>query len=255
MPKPLIYKIQKFSVHDGPGIRTTVFFKGCPLRCKWCHNPESQSFDEDPGQIGQAWQIPALLAELEKDRIFYEQSGGGVTLSGGEPMVQDMDYITALLRELKRKGISTAIDTCGEAPCENFEAVLPDADLFLYDLKLWNDKQHIAFTDVSNEQIRSNLSRLGRSGAKICLRLPLIAGLNDSLADMEELATWLDGEGVRPIFISLLPYHEYGNSKYARLGLGSPPCFDPPDQEHLHELKTFWERRGYQVAIGGAIEL
>jgi len=252
MPAPLIYKIQKFSIHDGPGIRSTVFFQGCPLRCKWCHNPESFSFG---GESGQEWSVPTLIEELEKDRIFYEESGGGVTLSGGEPMAQDMKYITELLQTLTRRGIRIAIDTCGEASWENFEAVLPYTDLFLYDLKLWDKERHIGFTGVSNEQIRLNLSRLGRSGAKICLRLPLIAGLNDSLADMEHIAAWLNAEGVRPIWISLLPYHEYGNSKYAQLGLESPPCFESPGQDRLYEIKAFWEHRGYQTAIGGAIEL
>ena len=255
MSGPLIYKIQKFSIHDGPGIRSAVFFKGCPLRCRWCHNPESWSFGNDPGQIGQEWTIPELIGELEKDRIFYEQSGGGVTLSGGEPMAQDIKYISALLRELNRKGISTAVDTCGYAPYENFEAVLPYTDLFLYDLKILNSKRHISLTQVPKEQILSNLSRLGRAGAKICLRLPLIAGLNDRLADMEKIAAWLEREGVRPVFVSLLPYHEYGNSKYARLGLESPDCFSPPGQDRLSEVKAFWEGRGYKTTIGGAIDL
>ena len=252
MSQGLIYKIQKFSIHDGPGIRSTVFFQGCPLRCKWCHNPESLSF---AGEQGQAWSIPALIAELEKDRIFYEESGGGVTLSGGEPMAQDMDYIAVLLRALKHRGIHTAIDTCGEAPYAHFEAILSDVDVFLYDLKLWDQKKHIAFTDVSNERILHNLSRLGRSGAQICLRLPLIAGLNDSLTEMEAITAWLAAEAVRPVFVSLLPHHAYGAHKYARLELESPPCFAPPQEERLREIKAFWERQGYQSAIGGAIDL
>ena len=251
---PLIYKVQKFSIHDGPGIRSAVFFKGCPLRCKWCHNPESLSFESESEQIGQEWSIPALILELEKDRVFYEQSGGGVTLSGGEPMAQDIEYIANLLRELTRKGIHTAVDTCGDAPFESFEAVLPYTDLFLYDFKLWDNKQHIAFTGISNERILSNLSRLGKSSAKICLRLPLIAGLNDCLRDIKNIADWLDEEGVRPIFINLLPYHEYGNSKYAQMGLKPPGRFSPPDGERLDEIKSFWEHRGYKATIGGAVD-
>jgi len=251
MSAPLIYKIQKFSVHDGPGIRSTVFFKGCPLRCKWCHNPESQSFGGEPGQT---WSILTLMEELEKDQIFYEQSSGGVTLSGGEPLAQDITYITTLLRELHRRGIHTTIDTSGAAPWENFEAALPHTDLFLYDLKLWNNKQHLAFTKAPNNQIQSNLSRLAQSGAKISLRLPLIAGLNDSLADMEQIARWLNQEGIRPISLNLLPYHEYGNNKYTQTGL-SPPSFTPPSQDHLHQLKAFWEHRGQKTAIGGTIHL
>ena len=261
MPEPLIYKIQKFSIHDGPGIRTTVFFKGCPLRCKWCHNPESQSFHiedmvDDSGnaeRIGHLWAISGLIRELEKDRVFYEETGGGVTLSGGEPMVQDMEYIVSLLCELKRRGISTAIDTCGDAPWENFKAVLPYTDLFLYDIKLWSDKLHKASVGVSNGRILSNLSRLGKSAAQIYLRFPLLAEVNDDLSDMENISLWLDSEGVCPVFISLLPYHAHGRSKYLRLGLDLPQEFTSPDAPRLAALKAFWERKGYRTGIGGSI--
>ena len=254
MHDTLIYKIQKFSIHDGPGIRSTVFFKGCPLRCQWCHNPESLHFDKSPDKIGKEWSIEALVKELEKDRIFYEESNGGITLSGGEPMAQNMNYIVTLLSTLQEKGIHTTIDTCGDVPYENFEAVLPYTDLFLYDLKLWNDKNHLTYTKRSNKQILSNLSCLGQSGVNICLRLPLIAGLNDSLAEMNQIADWLEQENIRPNSISLLPYHQLGNNKYIQLGLKPPTSFNPPSEEHLDEIKTFLKSKGYKVAIGGGTE-
>jgi len=238
-----IYKIQKFSIHDGPGIRTTVFFKGCPLRCLWCHNPESQPFGGDP-----AIPLNQLVAELEADRIFYDESGGGVTLSGGEPLAQDMDYIELLTKTLKSRGISAIIDTCGLVPYENFRRVLPYTDMFLYDLKLLDDVLHTTYTKASNERILANLAQLGRDKANICLRLPLLAGINDSLEDMEKIAAWLQDKGVNPAFISLLPYHLYGRNKYADLGLDAPPQFGTPDEAQLGVLKDFWQRREYRVS-------
>jgi len=247
----MIYKIQKFSVHDGPGIRTTVFFKGCPLRCLWCHNPESQSFE--PGHIGKKWPLPRLIAELEKDRIFYEESGGGVTLSGGEPLAQDMDYVKLLVQTLAERGISVVIDTCGDVPYESFRKILPYTDMFLYDLKFLDTHLHETFTGASNQRILSNLVRLGQEKIKICLRLPLLAGINDSLETMEAVNAWIDQNNIRPFFINLLPYHLYGRSKYADLGLEAPMEFQTPDQNRLDMLKDFWEQQGHPVGIGGHI--
>jgi len=237
-----IYKIQKFSIHDGPGIRTTIFFKGCPLRCLWCHNPESQPFG------GEKWPLNKLVAELEADRIFYDESGGGVTLSGGEPLAQDMDYIELLAKTLQSRGISVFIDTCGMVPYENFRRVLPYTDMFLYDLKLLDNDLHTTYTAASNERILSNLVQLGRDKANICLRLPLLGGINDSLEDMEKIAAWIEDNEVNPTFISLLPYHLYGRNKYADIGLDTPPPFDTPDEALLGVLKDFWQGKGYRVS-------
>ena len=261
MPEPIIYKIQKFSLHDGPGIRTTIFFKGCPLRCKWCHNPESQSFyienmNNGSGKaeaIGRQWTVSDIITELEKDRIFYDESGGGVTLSGGEPMAQDMSFVLALISELKGRGISVTIDTCGDVPCENFGAVIPYTDLFLYDLKLFEDHLHREYTGVSNKRILSNLSWICREKSSVCLRLPLLSGINDTIEDMIKIATWLDGEGAKPTFISLLPYHIYGRNKYAKLGANIPQKFSTPNEANLKRLKEFWETLGYKINIGGTM--
>ena len=249
MSEPLIYKIQKFSIHDGPGLRTTVFFKGCPLRCQWCHNPESQSFQHD--FIGIHWPIPKLLAELEKDRIFYDESGGGVTLSGGEPLAQDIGYIASLASALKNQGISVIIDTCGDVPFENFSAILSYADMFLYDLKLLDNNLHMSLTGVSNDRVLENLMLLSHEKAKICLRLPLLAGINDSLHDMEMLSAWLNNNDVRPIHINLLPYHLYGRNKYDSLDIDVPQAFNTPSQAQLEAIKAFWESQGYLTGIGG----
>ena len=262
MPQPLVFNIQRFSVHDGPGIRTTVFFCGCPLRCRWCHNPEGQAF---PGEgvisgaspasaAGSFWPVPALVGELEKDRIFYDESGGGVTLSGGEPLALDMGYIARLALELKRKGIHIAVDTCGDVPYESFRSALAWADLFLYDLKLLNDDLHISLTGASNRRILANLSLLGRDGAPIILRLPLLSGINDSIEDMESIADRLAAENVKPYFISLLPYHLFARGKYSDLNLAHQE-FSTPDAERLKILAEYWTQIGYPAGIGGGIKL
>ena len=253
----IIYKIQKFSIHDGPGIRTTVFLKGCPLRCQWCHNPESQSYEpeftDNLGHIGKEWPLPQLVAELEKDRIFYEESGGGVTLSGGEPLAQDIGYIKSLVQILKERGISVVIDTCGDVPYDNFCEVLPYTEMVLYDLKFLDPDLHKTFTGVCNERILSNFSKLGKEKCRICLRLPLLAGINDSLKNMEEIAVWLEENGIKPIFINLLPYHLYGRNKYADLGLSTPEEFQAPSHDRLEALRDFWERQGHPTGIGGHV--
>jgi len=226
-----------------------VFFKGCPLRCKWCHNPESQSFRQEG--YGKKWSLSKLVTELEKDRIFFDESGGGVTLSGGEPLAQDIDYIKSLASALKARGISVVIDTCGDVPFENFCAVLPYTDIFLYDLKLLDTDLHMTLTGVSNNRILTNLALLGREKTKICLRLPLLSGVNDTLQDMEKIAIWLNENTILPFHISLLPYHLYGRNKYEDLAFDMPPIFDTPDQGQLKLLKNFWEDRGYPTGIGG----
>lgn len=291
-----IINIQKFSIHDGDGIRTTVFFKGCPLSCAWCHNPESQCFASELlfsaekcvgcgacveacpqrcigtdfvpdrtqctacGQCvpvcaaaarevaGEPMSISDLVYEIMKDEPFYEESGGGVTLSGGEVLAQDMEIMIQLLRQLKRRGIHVAIDTCGYVPFDRFERVLPYTDLFLYDLKGYEELLHEQFTGKSNQLILDNLKKLAQSGAKIYARLPLIEGVNtgaEEIAGMLELL-----KEVRPAQVHLLPYHNIGNSKNDRLQRPYD-SFTPPSEECLQNLQATFERAGLTTKIGG----
>lgn len=304
MNKPYIINIQKFSVHDGPGIRTTVFFKGCPLRCAWCHNPESQSygrellFDAEKctgcgycvkacGQkaiqvsvsfkavtdlekcilceectdycignnreiAGKQYEIEELVKILLQDKIFYEQSGGGVTLSGGEVMTQDMDYIEELCKRLKSHQISIAIDTCGIAPKENFARLLPYVDIFLYDIKAMDDEIHRKYTGQSNEMIFSNLEYLACRNANLNIRIPVIQSVNDKEEDMVSLIHYLK-EHIGCPKVNLLPYHNTGSSKYAKLGRTYPKeDFSVPDEAKMERLKQLFEENGFlQVKIGG----
>ncbi len=259
MNEPVIFNIQKFSIHDGPGIRTTVFFKGCPMRCLWCHNPESQSYEIEIMEnqhnvwenVGTRYPIPELVKILKKDHIFYDQSGGGVTLSGGEVMTQNMCYVTELLKELDKLGINVAIDTGGYAPLENFKKVLPYTERFLYDLKLISADKHFQYTGVSNELILENLKYLGNTGAKIDLRLILVENVNTDEASIKGIHEFLDKEHVRIEQISLLPYHDFGKDKYAKLGRYCTQDFKRPSNKTVEEIRDSFAEKGYLVKIGG----
>jgi len=270
MGKPLIFNIQKFSIHDGEGIRTTVFFKGCPINCRWCHNPESQRFQNEllchldrctgcsacvnacpqkavslDGEhkartdydkctacglctdycmqnarelVGKEYEIKDLVKQLEKDIMFYEQSHGGVTLSGGEVMAQDIDYVEELARRLHEKGILVDIDTCGHVPYEHLKRVLPYTDAYLYDLKLMDPEQHKEYIGVDNHLILENLKKLSADGAKINIRLPLIDGVNATDEHIDEVIRFLKDNDIRVWQVNLLKYHNTGSSKYPKLG-------------------------------------
>lgn len=268
----MVFDIQKFSIHDGPGIRTTVFLKGCHLRCRWCHNPESQepgpeislipskcvscghcfqacplnghAMDPNGGRIfnrarcrrcgacaekcyakalekiGRELSVEAVLADVEKDRPFYETSDGGLTVSGGEPLFQ-FDFTLALLQEAKRRGLHTGIETCGFAPFERLERLMPFVDLFLYDCKETDPVRHREYTGVPREVIVENLIRLDRLGAQTILRCPIIPGLNDRddhFAGIAELANRLGNI----IEVNLMPYHPLGKAKNERIGKTAP---------------------------------
>ncbi|MBC5648981.1 glycyl-radical enzyme activating protein [Christensenella tenuis] len=277
-----ITDIQKFSLDDGPGIRTTVFFKGCPLACKWCHNPECIRLDaqlrfaknlcshcgtcasvcrsgvfgadgtirfakctacgkcaeECPSRAltmaGKQYTVDMLLPELLADRAFYENSGGGVTFSGGEPLLH-ASFIARAAQELKKSGVSVAVDTCGDVPFESIEALLPLADLFLYDIKAFSSGLHKALTGRGNARIIENFKRLQKSGARIWVRIPLVAGVNDSAKEVEHTARLLHDFPVE--LVELLPYHNYGASKYGALGLSYPgEGFSAPTPEALGML-------------------
>lgn len=258
---PYVFNIQKFSTHDGPGIRTTVFLKGCPLCCKWCHNPESQAYEpekmlrdtrnscKDYDVVGQQYTVSELIELLKKDILFYDQSGGGVTLSGGEVMTQNMDYVEALVKRLMKEGISVAVDTSGYAPWEHFARILPYVDTFLYDVKMLDDKKHQQFTGVSNPLILENLKRLSVSGVAIDLRLILLEGINTSRRDIQKLIDWLSQENVQIEQITLLPYHDFGREKYAKLGRACTQNFTKPSDDTLANVKRWLCEGGYRVEL------
>jgi len=254
--KATIFEIKRFAVHDGDGIRTTVFFKGCPLRCVWCHNPEGlekkvqaafyahkcvgcgacKREDFTPADClgearvlyGKELTAEELLPHLLEDRDFYETSGGGVTLSGGECLMQ-ADFCAEILKELKKEGIHTAVDTCGFVPREALEKVIPYTDIFLYDLKAYDEEVHIRCTGQSNRRILENLRYLEACGKPIEIRIPYVPRYNCD--QMEKLADFLSGfRHVRNIRV--LPYHNYAGSKYQALGLKNTlPADLPTDRE------------------------
>lgn len=259
MKLPLIFNIQKFSTHDGPGVRTTVFFKGCPIRCQWCHNPESQSFqaeemldkDGKPQLMGQTYEVKDLLKILEKDQLFYEESGGGVTFSGGEVLAQSTEYLVAMGKGLQQKGISLAIDTCGVIPERKIEAILPYTDLFLYDLKFINSQLHEKYTGTPNHLVLENLKFINRHGGNIDLRLIIIKGLNDDALSIQKILDFLQAEKIRLTQVSLLPYHDFGRDKYNKLQRECTQNFEKPTDERVNEIKEAFEKAGYHVQIGG----
>lgn len=276
MNKAILFDIERNSYVDGPGIRTTVFFKGCNLHCAWCHNPESQSFSPQmmfyadkcigcgkcrqvcPHQLqscslcgkcalycpkdarklcGKEYTTIKVLSEIKKDKAFYDASGGGATFSGGECMLQ-IDFLEELLKLCKENGIRTAVDTAGHVPYDHFERILPYTDLILYDIKLIDSCKHEQFTGVGNELILQNLQRLLASGAKLWIRIPVIAGVNDDPEDMRRIKEFLDRYG-KPEKVELLPYHAMGENKYRALGTDPQP-FSKPADEDLAQLKAIF---------------
>lgn len=263
--KGLVFDIRHFSVHDGPGIRTAVFLKGCPLRCMWCHNPESQSllpenmkrsrkvgeksFDFDE-MVGREMTPNEVVAELQKDIPIYDESGGGATFSGGEPMIQ-FDFLYQVLEECRRMEIKTAIDTCGHAPLEQFRAVEPLTNLFLYDLKLINSTQHKEFTGVDNSLILQNLEMLLSRKARIHIRIPLIPGITDTDENLLGIKDFLlSYSGAERI--DLLPYHDIARSKYVRLGRDNPfKLSGAYDSQKLSRIQDLFIDLNIPVTVGG----
>ena len=232
-----LFNIQKFSLNDGPGIRTVVFFKGCPLRCGWCSNPESQS-TEDTGTLdGYFRTVEEVVSVCLQDMDFYEESGGGVTLSGGECTFQP-EGCAELLKSLKVEGISTAVETSGFAPGSVFESATADADMFLFDMKHYDEKRHISGTGVSNRLCIMNLRNTIEAGKNVTVRIPVIPGYNSSEEDFVCFAEKLKDVGADKV--QLLPFHQFGESKYEKLKrnyvYADVPALHAEDVEKLADI-------------------
>lgn len=239
-----IFDVQRYSIHDGPGIRTILFLKGCILRCRWCCNPESQEFaiqkmivQGEEKIIGRDVTVEEMLQVVEKDRAYYYRSGGGMTLSGGECLCQP-EFARDLLRGAKERGIHTAIESMAGMPWENIQMVLPYLDLYLMDIKHTNPEKHKAFTGRSNERMLENARKTALSGmTRLLIRVPVIPGFNNTVEEIQGIARFAATlPGVDKIH--LLPYHRLGQDKYT--GLGREYLLDgvlPPSAEHMETLK------------------
>jgi pyruvate formate lyase activating enzyme len=249
MSTALVFNIQKFSIHDGAGIRTDVFFQGCNLKCKWCSNPESQPMEPLPGEKTQAYTVDELVAELVKDKAFYDTSGGGVTLTGGEALLQP-DFVLALADALHKEGINVAIETAACVPTDVFLRVLEHVDSAYIDLKHYDDAKHRAGTGVGNALILKNIAAALQTKTPVVVRIPVIPGFNDNENDYHAFADKLVSLGVKQVH--LLPFHQLGESKYDRFNL--PYAFDGVAQMHDEDVNAFAEvlrRAGLDVQIGG----
>ena len=302
MTTGLVFDIKRFSIHDGPGIRTTVFLKGCPLQCAWCHNPESQDTKPDvmlrPGRciaceacieacpehaistaadgavvtnmslcvrcgtctetcyaearqkIGQERTVDEVVETVERDLDFYEESGGGVTLSGGEPLVQ-REFAVELLRACRERGIHTAVDTSGAVAWKAIEDVRGHTDLFLYDIKHMDSDVHRDSTGAGNRRILANLEKLSGLGQALVLRFAVIPGFNDSDENVRRIGEFAAGLPRRHP-LSVLPYHAGAADKYKRLNqsytLGD---IDPPGDDRIAEIAGILEGYGLEVKTGG----
>ncbi len=302
MPQPLIFDIKRYAINDGPGIRLAIYFKGCPLRCRWCHNPESISPQRqklfsaakcigcgecvrvcprqaltmtDAGIVtdnsrcdlcgacaaicptrameisGEEKNLDELLGVIERERHLFDQSGGGVTLSGGEPLLHP-DFVLPLLAACGQRHIHRAIDTCGHIPRDVLLAAAVNCELFLYDLKLMDSARHKQYTGVGNERILDNLKLLATTGADIQIRIPLIAGINTDTANLEATAAFVAALDGPKKDVALLPYHDIATHKYSRLG-GDYQGKDlaTPTQNDVDRTISCFAEHGLCATVGG----
>jgi pyruvate formate lyase activating enzyme len=249
-----IFNIQQFSIHDGPGIRTTVFFQGCPLQCAWCHNPEGipDYLEDAKGNINQPsikkYSVDELLEALLKDKVFYEESGGGVTFSGGEPLMQT-EFLLEMLKKLREQKIHTAVDTSGYAPEEIFNEVIGLTDLVLFDLKIIDKKKHLLYTGTGNSLVHRNLKQLSQSKTPFRIRIPMVNEITASDKNLEGITSLLQGKG--DIEIDLLSYHDLGQGKQQKKGLKTNHNLTAPDEKRIIEIRDKFRSSGFKVNIGG----
>ncbi len=263
--KAKIFDIKRFSVHDGSGIRQTVFFKGCPLSCWWCHNPESQNRQaqailheyilggkkfQTEEQLGRLMDINQLMDSILKDELYYDESGGGVTFSGGEPLMQH-EFLLTLTEKCRTQKIHTALDTSGYTSEKTFSQFFGKIDLFLYDLKLMDSKEHLKYTGVPNEIILNNLKLLNENKQATIIRFPVIPGINDTRKNIKEMKNFFQPlKNIRKI--SLLPYHDIANHKYTKFSLQNKmQGIKSLVAKDVGYLKQEFEELGFTVSIGG----
>lgn len=252
-----IFNIQRFSIHDGPGIRTIVFFKGCFLRCAWCCNPESQGRDieamaegEKTKTVGRDVTVEEIMPELLADIPYYRRSGGGITLSGGEFLCQPK-FAKALLMACREQGLHTAVESTGYCDFEKIKELLPYIDLFLMDIKHVNSEKHKEFTGVPCELIMENARKIAENCRELIIRTPVIPGFNDTKEEISSITKFAKSlVGVREHH--LLPYHRLGSDKYRGLGRSySLSEIEPPSKEKMNYLLSVAEQYGLKCQIGG----
>ncbi|WP_457551557.1 glycyl-radical enzyme activating protein [Desulfobacula sp.] len=245
-----VFKIQRYSIHDGPGIRTTLFFQGCPLSCQWCHNPESQAKPLESNQEDMDKAAAVLMKEIVKDLIFYDDSGGGVTFSGGEPLGQPQ-LLFRLLDLCRKKEIHTCLDTSGYGDVNLLLRAAQKAELILYDIKVIDDRAHQKYTGKSVAPVLDNLKQLSKQKADVRLRFPLIPGMTDSIENLDGIIVFLK-ENTIYRDIHILPFHKAGEGKYQALNMKNfMKDIQVPSEKKVAAIKKQFESQGFTTTIGG----